>query len=54
MTERLDLVPGIVGLGRLVIGILEVAMGRVEVNAAYVESRLEKITENEDLSRFIL
>ena len=32
----------------------EMSMGRVEVNAAYVQSRLERITENEDLSRFIL
>lgn len=29
-------------------------MGKVEINAAYVKQRLEKITEDEDLSRFIL
>ena len=29
-------------------------MGSVEVNAAYVRERLEAISEDEDLSRFIL
>ncbi len=32
----------------------EMKMGRVDVNAAYVTERLKKITEDEDLSRFIL
>jgi ATP-dependent HslUV protease ATP-binding subunit HslU len=32
----------------------EVRGGRVEVNAAYVRQRLEKITRDEDLSKFIL
>lgn len=32
----------------------EMSMGRVEINSAYVQSRLERITEDEDLSRFIL
>jgi ATP-dependent HslUV protease ATP-binding subunit HslU len=32
----------------------DMKMGHVEVNASYVKERLEKITENEDLSRFIL
>jgi ATP-dependent HslUV protease ATP-binding subunit HslU len=32
----------------------EMSIGRVEVNAAYVQSRLERITDDEDLSRFIL
>jgi ATP-dependent HslUV protease ATP-binding subunit HslU len=29
-------------------------MGTVEVNAAYVRQRLEEITKDEDLSKFIL
>ena len=29
-------------------------MGTVEVNSAYVKERLDDITENEDLSKFIL
>jgi ATP-dependent HslUV protease ATP-binding subunit HslU len=29
-------------------------VGRVNVNAAYVKERLEKLTQDEDLSRFIL
>lgn len=29
-------------------------MGRVEINAAYVKERLDKIAEDEDLSKFIL
>ena len=32
----------------------EMKMGKVVVNAAYVEQRLEKISDNEDLSKFIL
>jgi ATP-dependent HslUV protease ATP-binding subunit HslU len=32
----------------------DMKMGRVDVNAAYVTERLKKITEDEDLSRFIL
>jgi ATP-dependent HslUV protease ATP-binding subunit HslU len=32
----------------------EMKMGNVEVNAAYVQSRLEKISEDEDLSKYIL
>ena len=28
--------------------------GRVDINAAYVRQRLEKLSEDEDLSRFIL
>lgn len=32
----------------------DMKMGRVEINAAYVNERLEKITEDEDLSKFIL
>ena len=32
----------------------EMKMGRVVVNAAYVQSRLEAVAEDEDLSRFIL
>ena len=32
----------------------EMKMGQVEVNAAYVKQRLDKITEDEDLSSFIL
>ena len=32
----------------------EMHMGKVEINAAYVRQRLEKITQDEDLSRFIL
>ena len=29
-------------------------MGRVEINAAYVRERLEEVTKDEDLSKFIL
>jgi ATP-dependent protease HslVU (ClpYQ) ATPase subunit len=29
-------------------------MGKVEINAAYVKERLEAVTQDEDLSRFIL
>ena len=29
-------------------------MGRVEINAAYVHERLDEITKDEDLSKFIL
>jgi ATP-dependent HslUV protease ATP-binding subunit HslU len=29
-------------------------MGRVEINAAYVRERLEDVTQDEDLSKFIL
>lgn len=32
----------------------DMKMGRVEINAAYVNERLAKITEDEDLSKFIL
>jgi len=32
----------------------EMKMGRVVVNAAYVEERLREVTEDEDLSKFIL
>ncbi|MEX2169397.1 MAG: ATP-dependent protease ATPase subunit HslU [Pirellulales bacterium] len=32
----------------------EMHIGKVEINAAYVRQRLEKITQDEDLSRFIL
>ena len=32
----------------------EMKMGRVEVNAAYVKERLDALSEDEDLSRFIL
>ncbi len=32
----------------------DMKVGRVEVNGSYVKERLEMITENEDLSRFIL
>jgi ATP-dependent HslUV protease ATP-binding subunit HslU len=32
----------------------EMQMGRVVVNAAYVQQRLEKVTHDEDLSKFIL
>ena len=32
----------------------EMNMGKVEVNAAYVNARLKEITEDEDLSKFIL
>ena len=32
----------------------EMKMGNVEVNAAYVQSRLEKISDDEDLSKYIL
>jgi ATP-dependent protease HslVU (ClpYQ) ATPase subunit len=29
-------------------------MGRVEINAAYVKDRLEEVSKDEDLSKFIL
>jgi ATP-dependent HslUV protease ATP-binding subunit HslU len=29
-------------------------MGRVEINASYVKERLEEVTKDEDLSKFIL
>jgi len=32
----------------------DMKMGRVEINAAYVRQRLEKLTQDEDLSKFIL
>jgi ATP-dependent HslUV protease ATP-binding subunit HslU len=32
----------------------DMKMGRVEINAAYVKERLDKIAEDEDLSKFIL
>jgi ATP-dependent HslUV protease ATP-binding subunit HslU len=32
----------------------DMKMGRVEINAAYVKERLEEITKDEDLSKFIL
>ena len=32
----------------------EMKMGKVTVNAAYVEDRLDKISQDEDLSKFIL
>lgn len=32
----------------------EMKMGRVEINASYVEDRLKEVAEDEDLSRFIL
>jgi ATP-dependent HslUV protease ATP-binding subunit HslU len=32
----------------------DMGRGRVEINAAYVKERLEKVTRDEDLSRFIL
>jgi len=32
----------------------EMSMGRVEINAAYVEQRLKEVAEDEDLSRYIL
>ena len=32
----------------------DMRMGRVVVNRAYVEQRLEKLTADEDLSKFIL
>jgi ATP-dependent HslUV protease ATP-binding subunit HslU len=32
----------------------DMKMGRVEVNAAYVRGRLEEVTKDEDLSKFIL
>ena len=32
----------------------DMKMGKVEVNAAYVRERLEAISEDEDLSQFIL
>lgn len=32
----------------------DMKMGRVEINASYVNDRLEKITDDEDLSKFIL
>jgi ATP-dependent HslUV protease ATP-binding subunit HslU len=32
----------------------DMGMGRVEINAAYVKARLEEVTKDEDLSKFIL
>ena len=32
----------------------EMGSGRVEVNAAYVADRLQDVTQDEDLSKFIL
>jgi ATP-dependent HslUV protease ATP-binding subunit HslU len=32
----------------------DMKMGRVEINAAYVRERLEEVTKDEDLSKFIL
>ena len=32
----------------------EMKMGRVVVNAAYVKERVEKVSQDEDLSKFIL
>jgi ATP-dependent HslUV protease ATP-binding subunit HslU len=32
----------------------DMKMGRVTINAAYVNERLKEVTEDEDLSRFIL
>ena len=32
----------------------EMKMGKVEINAAYVEERLDKVSKDEDLSKFIL
>ena len=32
----------------------EMKMGKVQVNAAYVESRLDEISKDEDLSKYIL
>ncbi|HHK42933.1 MAG TPA: HslU--HslV peptidase ATPase subunit, partial [Planctomycetaceae bacterium] len=32
----------------------DMKMGKVVVNAAYVEERLKEVTEDEDLSKFIL
>jgi len=29
-------------------------MGRVEINAAYMKERLEEVSKDEDLSKFIL
>jgi ATP-dependent protease HslVU (ClpYQ) ATPase subunit len=29
-------------------------MGRVEINAGYVKERLEEVSKDEDLSKFIL
>jgi ATP-dependent HslUV protease ATP-binding subunit HslU len=32
----------------------DMKMGTVEINAAYVRQRLEEVTKDEDLSKFIL
>ena len=32
----------------------DMQMGRVEINAAYVKDRLDEVTKDEDLSKFIL
>ena len=32
----------------------DMKMGNVEINSAYIEERLKKIADDEDLSRFIL
>ena len=32
----------------------DMKMGRVEINAAYVKERLEEVSKDEDLSKFIL
>ncbi len=32
----------------------EMGQGKVDVNAAYVRARLDKIAQDEDLSKFIL
>jgi len=41
-------------LEELSFGAPDMKQGRVEINAAYVRERLERITEDEDLSKFIL
>ena len=32
----------------------DMKMGKVDINAAYVQEKLEDVTQDEDLSRFIL
>jgi ATP-dependent HslUV protease ATP-binding subunit HslU len=32
----------------------DMGMGHVEINAGYVKQRLEEVTKDEDLSKFIL
>ena len=32
----------------------DMKMGKVEINSAYIQERLKKIADDEDLSRFIL